>query len=166
MVRKSSAASVIILYLILIAGFPGAYAQVLFPEPGFLFDDAEVPRIDLTISASNLQNLYADPESNSEYLAVFTFTRGDSTEGPVEVGVRFRGDTIRNNQKKSFRISFNSINQGFDLHGIEKMDLNAGVNDPSLVRSKLGWELFRHMGVPGSRCNHVLLYINDDFYGV
>jgi len=166
MVRKSSVASVIILYLTLIAGFPGAYGQVIFPEPGFLFDDAEVPRIDLTISVSNLQNLYADPESNNEYLTVFTFTRGDSTEGPIEVGLRFRGDTIRNNQKKSFRISFNSINQGFDLHGIEKMDLNADVNDPSLVRSKLGWELFRHMGVPGSRCNHVLLYINNDFYGV
>ena len=166
MVRKSSIATVIIIWLTLIAGSPGIYAQVIFPEPGFLFDDTEVPRIDLTISASNLQSLYADPASNNEYLAVFTFTRGDSTEGPIEVGLRFRGDTIRNNLKKSFRISFNSINQGFDLHGIEKMDLNADVYDPSLIRSKLGWELFRHMGVSGSRCNHVLLYINNDFYGV
>ena len=63
--------------------------------------------------------------------AVFYFTRGDSIEGPLDVGLRFRGDTIRHKEKKSFRISFNSIDSGTDLYGIEKMDLNAEVNDPS-----------------------------------
>lgn len=155
-----------LLFLTLVFSSNFADAQVVHPEAGFIFDDAEVPRIDLTISQSNLQSLYADPESNVEYYAVFNFTRGDSIEGPYDVGLRFRGDTIRHKQKKYFRISFNSIDDNFDLHGIEKMDLNAEVNDPSLVRSKLGWELFRYLGVPGSRSNHVLLYINNDFYGV
>ena len=164
--KINSVAPGIVLFLTLLAGTHYADAQIIHPEAGFLFDDAEVPRIDLTISESNLQSLYDDPESNSEYYAVFSFTRGDSTEGPIDVGVRFRGDTIRNKEKKSFRISFNSIDANGDLHGIEKMDLNAGVNDPSLVRSKLGWELFRYLGVAGSRSNHVLLYINNDFYGV
>jgi hypothetical protein len=141
-------------------------AQVIHPEPGFVFDDSELPRIDLSISQSNLQALYADPESNVEYYAMFTFARGDSTEGPIDVALRFRGDTIRQKQKKSFRISFNSYDSNDNYHGIEKMDLNAEVNDPSLVRSKLVWELFRHLGVPGARSNHVLLYINNAFYGV
>lgn len=141
-------------------------AQVIHPEPGFVFDDSELPRIDLSITQSNLQALYADPESNVEYYAMFTFTRGDSTEGPIDVALRFRGDTIRNKQKKSLRISFNSYNSNDNYHGIEKMDLNADVNDPSLVRSKLGWELFRYLGVPGARSNHVLLYINNAFYGI
>jgi hypothetical protein len=48
--------------------------QVIHPAPGFLYDDAEVPRIDITISQSNLQELYADPGSNVEYYAVLTFT--------------------------------------------------------------------------------------------
>jgi len=141
-------------------------AQVIHPEPGFVFDDTELPRIDLSMSLSNLQALYADPESNTEYFASFTFSRSDSVEGPIDVALRFRGDTIRNKQKKSFRISFNSFDAGNNYHGIEKMDLNADVNDPSLVRSKLAWELYRYLGVPGSRSNHVLLYINNDFYGV
>ena len=141
-------------------------SQVIHPEAGFVFDDSEVPRIDLSISQSNLQALYANPESNMEYYAIFNFTRGDSTEGPIDVALRFRGDTIRNKQKKSFRISFNSYNSNDNYYGIEKMDLNADVNDPSLMRSKLAWELYRFLGVPGSRSNHVLLYINDDFYGV
>lgn len=141
-------------------------AQILHPQPGFVFSDAEVPRIDLTISPTNLQELYADPESNLEYLAVFSFTRGDSTEGPIDVGLRFRGDSIRLNEKKSFRISFNSIDPDFDFHGIEKMDLNAEANDPSLVRSKMGHALYRYLGVPAQRSNHVILYINDQYYGV
>lgn len=154
------------LILILILYSTSGSTQVIHPGAGFVFDDAEVPRIDLKISQSNLQSLYADPESNMEYYALFSFTRGDSTEGPLDVAVRFRGDTIRHKQKKSFRISFNSYDSNENYHGIEKMDLNADVNDPSLLRSKLGWELFRYLGVPGARSNHVLLYINGDFYGV
>jgi hypothetical protein len=154
------------LFLFLILFSTAGSAQVIHPEAGFVFDDSEVPRIDLKISQSNLQALYADPESNMEYYAMFTFTRGDSTEGPMDVAVRLRGDTIRHKQKKSFRISFNSYDSNNNYHGIEKMDLNADVNDPSLLRSKLGWELFRYLGVPGARSNHVLLYINNEFFGV
>ena len=143
-----------------------ADAQVVHPEAGFLFDDGDLPRIDLSISQSNLQELYADPESNTEYYATFSLTRADSTEGPIDVALRFRGDTIRHKQKKSFRISFNSFDSNENYYGIEKMDLNAEVNDPSLVRSKLAWELFRYLGVSGSRSNHVSLYINNAFYGV
>lgn len=166
MKKTDSIAPGIILFLTLLGASFFASAQVIHPEPGFVFDDAEVPRIDLTISASNLQSLYADPESNTEYYATFKFTRGGTIEGPIDVGLRFRGDTIRHKEKKSFRISFNSFDPDDNYHGIEKMDLNAEVNDPSLVRSKLGWDLFRYLGANSSRCNHVLLYINDAFYGV
>ena len=155
-----------VLFLTLLTGTHFANAQVGHPEAGFVFDDTELPRIDLTITESNLQALYADPESNTEYFSTFTYTRTDSTEGPIDVALRFRGDTIRHKQKKSFRISFNSFDSNDNYHGIEKMDLNAEVNDPSLVRSKLAWELFRYLGVPGSRSNHVQLYINNAFYGV
>lgn len=141
-------------------------AQVAHPEPGFVFDDTEIPRIDITISQSNLQALYADPESNLEYYAVFSFTRGDSTEGPLDIGLRFRGDSIRLNEKKSFRISFNSIDPDMEYHGIEKMNLNAEANDPSLVRSKMGHALYRYLGVAAPRSNHALLYINNQYYGV
>jgi spore coat protein H len=140
--------------------------QVIHPAPGFLYDDAEVPRIDITISQSNLQELYADPGSNVEYYAVLTFTRGDSAEGPFDIGLRCRGDSIRFRKKKSFRVSFNAIDPDMDYHGIEKMNLNAEANDPSLVRAKLGHELYRYLGVPAPRSNHVLLYINNQYYGV
>jgi CotH kinase protein/Lamin Tail Domain len=166
MKRKTKFSAGFVIFLTLLVGTHLVDAQMMHPEAGFLFDDAEVPRIDLTISESNLQSLYADPESNSEYYAVFTISRGDSTVGPLDVGLRFRGDTIRQKKKKSFRISFNAFDSDDHLYGIEKMNLNAEVNDPSLIRSKLTWEMFRYLGVPSSRSNHVLLYINNSFYGV
>lgn len=141
-------------------------SQILHPEGGFVFDDSDVPRIDISISPTNLATLYANPYSDVEYKALFSFTRGDSTESLLDIGLRFRGNTSRGNEKKAFRISFNSFDEGRDFHGIEKMNLNAETNDPSLVRSKLTWHLFRYLGVPGSRSNHVLLYINNTFYGV
>ncbi len=61
-----------VLFLTLLAGTHFANAQVDHPEAGFVFDDTELPRIDLTITESNLQALYADPESNTEYFATFT----------------------------------------------------------------------------------------------
>jgi spore coat protein CotH len=109
MKKTDSVAPGIVLFLTLISTIHFANAQVSHPEAGFIFDDAELARIDLTITASNLQSLYADPESNTEYFARFSMTRVDSTEGPLDVAVRFRGDTIRHKQKKSFRISFNSF---------------------------------------------------------
>jgi len=142
-------------------------AQLMHPEEGFVFSDTEMPRIDITISPSNLDYLYADPYNNMEYVALFRFTRNDSTEEVADIGLRFIGDTYsREKQKKSFRISFNTFNSGRNFHGIEKMNLNAETHDPSMIRSKLSWKLYRQLGVAGLRSNHVLLYINGAFYGV
>jgi spore coat protein H len=153
------------LLIILLVPVP-VRAQLLFPDGGFVFDDSSVPRIDISMAETDLESLYADPESNEEYKVQFTFTRGAAVEALSDVGIRFRGNTSRGKAKKSFRLSFNTFVSGRDFHGIEKMNLNAETNDPSLVRSKLSWEMFRRLGVPGARSNHVLLYINDDFHGV
>ncbi len=141
-------------------------AQLVYPAGGFLYDDSDVPRIDITISPSDLENLYADPGSNEEYKVHFRFTRGETVEALDDVGIRFRGNTSRDKQKKAFKLSFNTFDRGREFHGIEEMNLNAETNDPSMVRSKLSWHLFRYLGVPGLRVNHVLFYINNDFYGV
>ena len=140
--------------------------QLRHPEPGFVYNDTELPRIDITIVQSKLDSLYADPWSDQEYKSQFRFTRNDTIEVVLDIGFRFRGNTSRDKDKKSFRVSFNTFIQGQDFYGIEEMNLNAETNDPSLIRSKLSWTLFRYLGVPSLRSNHVLLYINNIFYGV
>jgi spore coat protein H len=151
------------LFLVLPAALDG---QTLQAEGGWIYDDAELTRIDITLTETALEALYADPFSDVEQKAGFTFTRGQQSESLADVGIRFRGNTSRYKEKKTFRVSFNTFVPGRKFHGIEKMNLNAETNDPSMVRSKLSWELFSYLGVPGARSNHVLLYINNSFYGV
>jgi hypothetical protein len=146
---------------------PGAiWAQVMHPEGGIIYDDSQVPRIDITMSGSDLESLYADPYSDQEYRVQLRFTSGENSEEVPDVGISLRGNTSLDKEKKSFQLSFNSYEAGRDFRGIEKLNLNAETNDPSMVRSKLSWELFRFLGIPSARSNHVLLYINDNFYGV
>lgn len=140
--------------------------QIKNPDPGFIYDDTSLPRIDITIQESDLDALYSDPFSNIEYRADFRFTRNGTMEEVKDVGIRLRGNTSRSKYKKAFKVSFNTFVPGRDFHNLEKLNLNAETNDPSMLRSKLSWELFRYLGVPACRVNHVLLYINSNFYGV
>ena len=82
------------------------------------------------------------------------------------VGFRLRGNTSRHAAKKSFKVSFNRFTDGGKYYGVEKLNLNGEHNDPSVMRSKISWDILRKMGIPASRANHVRVYINGDYYGL
>ena len=82
------------------------------------------------------------------------------------VGFRLRGNTSRDSQKKSFKLSFNTFIPGRQIHDIEKLNLNGEHNDPSIVRSKLCWDLFQEIGLTASRAAHAAVYINGDYFGL
>ncbi len=144
------------------------HAQNLFPEPGQVFRDDIVPRIDVFLSADDLANIFApgNEDSNEHKQATFVFDNGEIRDTVFNVGFRLRGNTSRYAQKKSFKISFNTFVQGRQWKGLEKLNLNGEHNDPTVSRSKLCWDLLRDIGVPAPRANHVRLYINGAYYGV
>ena len=49
---------------------------------------------------------------------------------------------------------------------MDKLNINGERNDPSIIRSKLSWDIFKVMNVPSPRSNHVKLYINQEYYGL
>jgi len=141
------------------------FSQNLFPVIGKIYNDKLVPRIDITILPEDLDALYNDVYSNIEYHAVFQFSDGTISETMNNVGFRLRGNTSRVSAKKSFKITFNAFdNQQF--HEMDNMNLNGEHNDPSIIRSKLCWNLLRKFKVLGSRANHVQLFINNQYYGL
>jgi len=165
--NKSNGNYYILLSIIFFLGLTRALSgQIIHPDPGFVYDDSSLPRIDITIPQGDLDALYSDPWSNVEYKAQFSFDRGGTKESFADIGLRARGNTSRNKDKKSFRVSFNTFKDGGEFFGLEKMNLNAEVNDPSMLRSKLSWTVFRKLGIASVRSNHVLLYINSRFHGV
>lgn len=143
-----------------------AWSQAQFPEDGPVFRDDMVPRVDITIHPDTLNWIYEHVESNQEFRADFLFTTDTLAETMEEVGFRLRGNTSRVSQKKSFKISFNTFQPGRKFYGLEKLNLNGEHNDPSIIRSKVCWDLYRNFGVPGARANHVEVYINGNFYGL
>jgi hypothetical protein len=133
-----------------------------------LYDDGVIPSLSITIDPDSLAAMY-DPdslESDYEYPANFVFDNGTLRDSVGLIGFRLRGNTSRFSAKKSFKVSFNTFVPGRKLYGIEKLNLNGEHNDPSIIRAKLSWDLFRQAGVPAPRANHVRVYINGTYYGL
>ena len=145
---------------------PVLWAQATSPDNGPLFIDTVVPRVDITINPDTLDWIYAHPWSDIEFHADFVFDNGSIRDSIADVGFRLRGNTSRASKKKSFKVSFNTFTSGGKYYGVEKMNLNGEHNDPSIMRSKIMWDVLRDWGIPAPRANHVQVYINESYYGL
>lgn len=134
----------------------------------WLFDDSVLPEIHITIEQDTLDELL-NPDnvlSDHEFPATFEFKKGTESETVENIGFRLRGNTSRYSQKKSFKVSFNTFENGRQYRDLDKMNLNGEHNDPSIIRSKLSWDIFQKIGLPAPRANHVTLYINGEYFGL
>lgn len=141
-------------------------AQPVLPDNGQLYADTVVPRIDIKINPDTLQWIYNNVESDMEFHAVFVFDNGNVRDTIDPVGFRLRGNTSRYSKKKSFKISFNTFTSGGKYYGVEKLNLNGEHNDPTIMRSKVMWDILRKWDIPAPRANHVRVYINGNYYGL
>ena len=133
-----------------------------------VYPNMEISDIFITIEADSLDLILAtgNEESDHEYPATFIFHNSFAHDTVANVGFRLRGNTSRYSQKKSFKVSFNTFQPGLKFYGYEKLNLNGEHNDPSIIRSKLSWDLFKTLGVPSSNASYVRLYINKSYYGL
>jgi hypothetical protein len=141
-------------------------SQPSFPDNGQLFADTVVPVVYITIPPDSLAWIYANPYSDREFRATFVFDDGAVRDTVDPVGFRLRGNTSRQSRKKSFKVSFNTFTEGGKYQGVEKMNLNGEHNDPSVMRSKIMWDILRKWDIPAPRANHVRVYINGSYYGL
>jgi spore coat protein CotH len=158
----------LIILFVIAFGILQIQSQTFFPENGELYVDTTVPRIDITVDPDTLAWLYEweNLESDIEYTASFVFDNGSVRDTIYPVGFRLRGNTSRYSQKKSFKVSFNRFTSGGKYYGVEKLNLNGEHNDPSVIRSKVCWDILRKMEIPAPRANHVRVYINGVYYGL
>ncbi len=157
---------ILLFILICAVAFENVSAQPVFPDNGQLFVDTVVPRIDITVNPDTLDWIYANPDSDREFHAAFVFDNGTVRDTVDPVGFRLRGNTSRYSKKKSFKVSFNTFTPGGKYYGVEKMNLNGEHNDPTIMRSKVMWDILRRWDIPAPRANHVRVYINGNYYGL
>ncbi len=143
-------------------------AQIFNPGNGIVFSETEIPKVHLLIHPDSLGELYLQENwySNHEYPCTFIFEHSGGSDTLYDVGMRFRGNTARDKIKKSFRISFNTFVPGRRYEGLKKLNLNAEVNDPSMLRSNTGWSIYRDFEIAACRANYVEVYINNAYYGL
>ncbi|MBU6192858.1 MAG: CotH kinase family protein, partial [Bacteroidetes bacterium] len=116
-----------------------------------LYNDSFLGRIDVFLPPDSLAEMLANPNSNREYRSTVVFTRAGIQDSLFECGLRIRGNTSRNAQKKQFRISFNSFRPGQNLEGISDLNLYGMHNDPSISRAKFYYDLTHRVGGRSAR---------------
>ncbi len=128
----------------------------MYGQSELIFDDTQLATIQIFIDPDSLALIYApgNEENDHEYPARFIFRNAAVHDSVENIGFRLRGNTSRYAAKKSFKVSFNTFERGRKFYRLEKLNLNGEHNDPSVIRAKLCWDLFKTMQVPSSRAFH------------
>lgn len=145
----------------------------------FLFDESQVLTFEIDIPPESVELINAQAPSPDcvQYLRDFfpgTFRfQGQTFEG---VGVRTKGGCGSSrtlDEKASLKIDLAWDNPNIDgcpeerrLFGQESFTFHNGVQDPTAVHERLGYELYRAAGVPVPRTTTVQLIVNGEPWGV
>ena len=138
------------------------------PEPELPYDlyaPERLPTFKLTLEPHAEQQLRED--ARSYVPASLELVEGETTER-LTVGVRLKGNgSFRTlDGKAGFRIKIDKYVKDQRLRGLKDLTLNNMIQDRSLMAERLAYTAFRELGLPASRVNHALVYVNDAYFGV
>jgi hypothetical protein len=150
----------ILAFLLILFSFTETYPQ------STLFDNTKVSSVFIEIPADSLAVIYNDVLSDHYFKALFIYDYQIGRDTLSDVGFRLRGNTSRFSQKKSFKISFNEYEPSRRYQGVKKINLNGQHNDPTMIREKLFYDVWKKAGMPERRTNFVKLFINQTYYGL
>ena len=151
-------------------GVPGPVRAA--DDAAWMFDPQVMVSIDLTIPGSSMEQISCDMGAPRPYVpATFTMTyrprRGSTkTFGPWEITLRVKGQygSFRClGDKAGLKLKFPS---GSRPDGLKKMTLNNMVQDGSMVREVLSYEVFRSLGVAAPRTGYAQVTVNGTYQGI
>ena len=161
---------------------PGRVISEPQDEAAFIYDQDELRTFELRLAKEDLAKLDADPVAEQYVPGTLVFEGKEY--GPV--GIRYKGYvgawvfcTANSTEEDPFniggpkscpklnlKVSFNEIDPRGRFFGVKKLLFHAMNHDDSLMRERLGYRLFRQMGVAAPRAVHARLLINGKFAGV
>jgi hypothetical protein len=177
------------------SGAAGAADKVPLAEIGNdVFDETELKSYYLTFSdeeyekLTDLSTLLLDPYTVNEDRYVEASLRVGDTELP-SIAVRYKGNysiwgcvdyvtkkrvvrvepfygNVDVCERFSLKLDFDRFDSEARLDGLKKLNLHAMEADPSKMRERLGYSLFREMDIEAPRAVHARLYINGEYQGV
>ncbi len=123
-----------------------------------IFDDSRVQRIDIALTQSDWDLMWADPMSKIQVRADAVIF-GEPLDG---IGFRMRGQfSLRESgDKKPFKIDTDAYVDGQEFHNLRQLILLNSIGDPSLMYEKLAYEMMEFAGMPASHAAYVELWID------
>ncbi|MFI3302887.1 MAG: CotH kinase family protein [Rikenellaceae bacterium] len=160
---------------------------------GTLLQQSEVKKIYITLSSSSWSSMLSDLSSNYKYInsSSSDYTplwqpctvRFNDTDW-YKVGVRFKGNSSLSqtyssgNRKLSLKLDFDQYEDDYPaltnqrFYGFKQLNLNNNYEDESLMREKVGADLFRAFGLAAAHTAFYEVYIDNtgsntyDYYGL
>jgi len=175
------------------------HSNLVEPDYTVVFKQNEVLRFDIKISSDDWSTMQADLAANlssNSGRPGGTPTTLDSDYDPVwvpcsfyfndtewyHVGIRYKGNSSlqsayqSGNKKLSFKIDFDEFEDDYPtmtdqrFYGFRQLNLNNNYDDASLMREKVGADLFRQFGLVSSQTAFCVVYIDNgtgpQYYGV
>ena len=139
-----------------------------------LFDRDAVPLVELTLPPERWKHLL-DHALDEDYEPACMVFDGISLG---TVGLRFKGaqgtlvDCVDKStgtiicDKLSMKVKFNEINPNKRFHGVKRLNFNSLIKDPTKLRERLGYDLYRDMGIYAPRSSWAVLRVNGESYGL
>lgn len=120
------------------------------------FTNGAVHTIEIEIGRANMATLRSTPR---EYVRA-TVRAGGQTY--TNVGVHLKGvATFRPiDDQPSLTLHFSKFDRQQRFHGLRKIHLNNGKEDPTFIREAISAEMFEHAGLPATRVTHGRIRLN------
>ena len=155
---------------------PNGSEQYLNLSSDFIFYQNELRTFELKLSEKNLNKIDNDPTAE-QYVEGMMIFEGD-TISPI--GIRYKGSVgawvgcvdgdiwfepsgRKICTKLSTKVKINWKGRDERFYGLKKLQFHAQNLDPTLMHERLGYWLFRSMGVEAPRSVHARLVINGEF---
>ena len=158
---------------------PNGDENYLNNNSDYIFDQEKLHTFEINLPGASLAAIDADPSAEQYVEASLTFE--GETISPV--GLRYKGsigafvDCLSGNNwanpsgrktctKLSMKIKINWNDSDTKFFGLKKLQLHSQNNDPTQMRERLGYWLYRSMDVPAPRSIHARLVINGVYIGL
>jgi spore coat protein CotH len=103
-------------------------------------------------------------ESPYTYFSADVVIDGESLD---HIGVRKKGFIgSQSSEKPGLKLNLDEFVEGAELFGGDNITLNNGVQDPSLIRQCLSYDLLQQAGLHAPRCNFARVAVNGEDMGI
>ena len=145
-------------------GVPGA-------APPFerVFAADHLPVFELSVPDGSYRNLAADPLAYQP--AHFRYRPNDDPGRAIVlpyIGLRLKGQASFHpiDRKPALKLKFDKYIKSQRFLGLRRLTLNNMEQDPSMVRERLSFHVYRQAGLIAPLCNSARVFVNGSYYGL